>query len=217
MPTSCDRALNRIWISWFLILAFLWWRVLKLQVMITENPRWSIALLVSSPHVITGGDHRLRQKVLCISWTYELHRAWSTVEISNDPTVQISSRSHISRFLWWRISILQFAIIETPRWSLAPLASSPHGDHRLRQKEFHNFTYWCFCRALIYRHVPLLYQWSRSYHDFSTSWAFFMLDQWSTILGDLTVQIFLWSRISWFLWWRVSILQVVNAEMELRN
>jgi len=124
MPTSCDRVLNIIWIFWFHISAFLWWRVSTLQVTIVETLRWSLAPLASSPHVTTGGDHRLRQKALRIARTYELHRAWSTVEISNDPMIQISSRSCISRFLWWRVLMLQVASVETPRWSLTPLAPS---------------------------------------------------------------------------------------------
>ena len=45
-----------------------------------------------SPTVTIG----YAKKALHISWVYKLHRVWSTIEISIDPTVQILSRPRIS-------------------------------------------------------------------------------------------------------------------------
>jgi hypothetical protein len=65
-----------------------------------------------------------------------------------------------------------------------------NGDHLgcISQKgRFHNFFISVFMSCSDLCHMPLLDQRSRSYHDFSTSRAFFMPDQRSTILGDLMV------------------------------
>jgi len=140
------------WVFAFLILAIQRWRVLTLHVAISEKG-------LSSSRSSLSCDHRLHQKVLC------------------DFSFQ-----HSCRECPWH---LQLPVSETPKWSqingpqswwfdgpdifmISHIASSCHEFLPwLLQLPVSETMKQNLCHALIYRHVSLFDQRSRSYHDFS--------------------------------------------------